>query len=76
MPIQSYLSDSAVFEPSAIQAMSEALERACTALQVNGRNGDRQVIATRIIDLARDGLVDAQALSDRVISETRAMRSL
>ena len=76
MPIQKYLDDHAPFEPDAIEAMSEALERACTALHINGHVQDREVVATRIIDLARNGVIDAKALSDRIIAETKAMRSL
>ena len=76
MPIRRYLADNAVFEPHAIKAMSEALEQACAALHVDGQLHDREVIATRIIDLARNGVVDAKALSERVITETKAMRSL
>ena len=76
MPIRDYLPDQAVFEPDAIKAMSEALERACAALHVNGQLHDREVIATRIIDLARNGIIDAEVLSERVIAETEAMRSL
>jgi hypothetical protein len=76
MPIRSYLEDSAAFDPDAIKAMSEALERACASLHINGQIHDREVIATRIIDLARNGVMDAKALSDRVIAETKAMRSL
>jgi hypothetical protein len=56
--------------------MSEALEQACTALHINGHVQDREVVATRIIDLARNGVIDAKALSARVIAETKAMRSL
>jgi hypothetical protein len=33
-------------------------------------------VAARIIDLAQDGIIDADALSERVIAETKAMRSL
>lgn len=76
MPIRSYLDDHAVFEPHEIDAMSRALEQACKALHVNGQMKDRETIATRIIDLARNGVLDAKALSDRVIAETKAMRSL
>jgi hypothetical protein len=57
-------------------AMSEALEQACHALNVNGHLRDREAIAARIIDLARNGIVDAQALSERVIAETKARASL
>ena len=76
MPIRHYLDDSNVFEPDAITAMSEALERACTALHVNGQVHDREIIAERIIALARRGVTDAKALGDRVIAEAKAMRTL
>jgi hypothetical protein len=76
MPIRKYLDDHATFEPDAIEAMSEALEQACTAFHINGHVQDREVVATRIIDLARNGVIDAKALSARVIAETKAMRSL
>lgn len=76
MPIRRYLQDGATFEPEAITAMSEALERACTTLQINGQGSDREVIAKRIIDLARGGVIDAKALSERVIAEAKALRSL
>lgn len=76
MPIRRYLEDNAAFEPDAIEAMSEALERACAALHVNGQLRDRAVIAARIIDLARNGVIDAKALSERVVAETKALRTL
>jgi hypothetical protein len=72
MPIRQYIEDQSAFYPSAIDAMAEALERACHALNVNGHLRERQVIAARIIDLARDGNVDATALSERVIAEAKA----
>jgi hypothetical protein len=56
--------------------MSCALEEACKALHIDGPVHDREVIAARIIDLARNGVIDAKALSDRVVAETKAMRSL
>ena len=43
MPIRRYLDDNTVFEPDAIKAMSEALERACTALHVNDQMKEREV---------------------------------
>ena len=76
MPITRYLQPNAVFEPDAIKAMSEALERACAALSANGELRDREVIATRIIDLASNGLVDANVLYDRVVAEAKALRAL
>jgi hypothetical protein len=56
--------------------MSQALEEACKALHIDGEIHDREVVATRIIDLARNGIIDPKALSARVIAEVRAMRSL
>ena len=70
MPIRKHLIDKTAFGPAAIEAMSKALEQACIALQVDaGDEKGREVIATRIIDLARNGLIDPTALRDRVIAE-------
>ena len=76
MPIRTYLTDQSAFDPQAITAMSKALEETCAALQVNGQTKDREIIAARIIDLARNGVIDATALRDRVVAEAKAMRSL
>ncbi len=73
MPIRQYLRDQSAFGPDAIKVMSDALERACLALNVNGHLRDREVIAARIIDLARNGATDAQALSERVVAETKTL---
>ena len=73
MPIRTYLGDHAAFEPEDIEAMSKALEEACKALQIDGEIKDREVVATRIIDLARQGILDWQTLGVRVVE---AMRSL
>ena len=76
MPIRRDIRNSAAFEPDAIEAMSEALEKTCEVLHINGQVHDREVIATRILDLARNGVIDAKALRDRVVAEAKAMRSL
>jgi hypothetical protein len=76
MPIRRYLEDHASFEPESIEIMSRALEAACQALQINGEIKDRQVVAARIIDLARNGVIDDKTLSSRVVEEVRALRSL
>jgi hypothetical protein len=78
MPIRRYIPDGhAVFEPESIHAMSQALEKACAALQIPpGHDRERKVIAERIIDLARNGVIDAAALSDRIVAEAQALRSL
>jgi hypothetical protein len=72
MPIRKHLTDQTAFGPVAIEAMSRAFEEACEALQVfAGDEKGREIIATRIIDLARGGLIDAAALRDRVVAEAR-----
>jgi hypothetical protein len=76
MAIRRYLDDQSTFDPDAIAAMSDALELACKALHIDGQVHHREIVAERIISLARRGVLDAKALSDRVIAETKAMRSL
>jgi hypothetical protein len=76
MPIRSYLDDHSAFDPDQIDAMSRALEETCRALHINGQIQVREIIAARIIDLARDGVLDAKALSERVMAETRALQML
>ena len=72
MPIRKHLTDKTAFGPAAIEAMSKAFEEACIALQVfAGDEKGREIIATRIIDLARNGLIDPTALRDRVIAEAQ-----
>ena len=73
MPIRAYLEDRSAFSPEEIKVMSEALEEACAALQVDGQAKDREIIAARIIELARKGVIDATVLRDRVVE---AMRSI
>jgi hypothetical protein len=76
MPIRRYLNDQSGFDPDQIDILSRALEQACAALHINGEIQDREVIAARIIDLARNGVLQAESLSERVIAETKALRSL
>ena len=76
MPIRTYLEDHHAFEPDQISAMSRALDEACKALDIDGDARHREAIAARIIDLARNGVVDPAVLRDRVLSETKAMRLL
>ena len=76
MPIRSYLDDHSAFEPDEIDAMSRALEETCKALNIDGQTKDRETVAARIIDLARNGVVDAKVLCERVLAEVNALRSL
>jgi hypothetical protein len=72
MAILAHLSDTCAFEPEAIQAMSTAFELCCADLRLfaDDKNG-RKIIATRIIELARRGVIDAPALHNRVVAEGR-----
>ena len=70
--IHSHLDNQSVFEPEALRVMSEAFHETCNALQIfAGDEHGRQVIATRIIDLAGSGVIDARALRERVLMEAR-----
>jgi hypothetical protein len=69
MPIRPYLDGDGKFGPTDIQAMSMALEDVCKALNVIGETRAREVIATRIIELARRGERSPTKLRDRVLQE-------
>ena len=70
MAVILHFADHNGFEPGEIAAMSQALEEACTALQVRaGDHRTREIVATRIVDLARTGVIDARSLRDRVLLE-------
>lgn len=57
-----------VFDPMDITAMSVALDDVCKSLDL--REGPaREVVAERIVDLARRGVRSATVLRDRVLHE-------
>jgi hypothetical protein len=58
-----------VFGPKDITAMSMALDDVCAALKLRDDSAARQVIATRIIDLARTGERSPTRLRDRILHE-------
>jgi hypothetical protein len=57
-----------VFEPHDIQAMSRALDGVCEVLKLRDSSA-KEVIAGRIIDLARRGERSPTLLRDRVLYE-------
>jgi hypothetical protein len=64
--------DQSAFAPEETHAMSVAFDEVCRALNVAPTAArERQIIATRILDLARSGHADAAAISRRVLSEAR-----
>jgi hypothetical protein len=68
MSIRPYLKG-AVFDPRSIQAMSMALDDVCAKLGVNGNIRAKEVIATRIIELAARGELRPSGLRDRLLKE-------
>ncbi|MEA2876829.1 MAG: hypothetical protein QOF14_2025 [Hyphomicrobiales bacterium] len=71
--IHSHLKTQTAFEPEAICVMSQAFDEACNALRIfAGDEHGRQVIATRIIDLASTGIIEAETLRDRVLREAHS----
>jgi hypothetical protein len=71
--ITPFLKDAA-FEPPDIQAMSKALDEVCRALDINGDATAREVIAVRIIELARRGERNAVKLRERLLAEANGDR--
>ena len=62
----------AAFEPEEIQSMSLALEDVCKALKIDGDGSAREIIAVRIIELARQGERSATGLRDRILAEANS----
>ena len=68
--ILSFLRNDA-FEPKDIDAMSMAIDDVCKELQINGDRAAREVIAIRVIELARSGERSPTLLRDRILAEAR-----
>jgi hypothetical protein len=65
-------SEISAFEPETIKVMHKAYTEVCVALHVvAGDRSGREAIATRVIDLAKTGVIDAGALRDRVLLEAQ-----
>ena len=58
-----------VFEPDDVEMMSVALDDICEALKIENTNPAREVIAERIIGLARNGELSPTLLRERVLKE-------
>jgi hypothetical protein len=58
-----------VFDPEDIMAMSMALDDICKELNLRENGSAKEVIAVRIIDLAKTGERDPMRLRDRVLHE-------
>lgn len=63
-----FLKDGNVFDPKDVKAMSMALDDVCRSLRL--REGPaREIVAERIVDLARRGVRSPTVLRDRVLHE-------
>jgi hypothetical protein len=58
-----------VFEPHEIKAMSAAFDEVCEALNLQGDGSAKQIMAARIVHLARCGERSHSRLRDRVLQE-------
>jgi hypothetical protein len=63
-----------VFDQAAITAMSMALDDVCKMLSLRDDSSAREVIAIRIIDLARAGERSPTRLRDRILHEADLAR--
>jgi hypothetical protein len=59
------------FDPQDVDAMSAALDAVCKFLSIRENTTARELLALRIIDIARRGERSAAALEQRLLSETR-----
>jgi hypothetical protein len=66
----------AAFEQKDITAMSTALDAVCMKLKIDGNASAREVIATRIIELARRGERSPIKLRDRLLLEANGGATL
>ena len=70
MTMHTYLPRTNAFDPEALLTMSVAFELACADLQVfEGDERGREIIAKRIIDLARQGIMCPAALHHCVLAD-------
>jgi hypothetical protein len=70
MPIKPFLPNVS-FDPEVITLMGVAFEKACRSLQGSGRTISPEVIAKRIIELARKGERDPARMSEETLKSMR-----
>ena len=69
VPIRPFIKDIA-FGPEVASVMGAAFEGVCKALEVSGRSDvSKELIATKIIQLARGGETDPVVLREMVLSK-------
>jgi len=65
-----------VFDQKDITAMSMALDDVCKMLNLRDDNSAKEVMASRIVDLARAGERNPTRLRDRVLHEAHLARDV
>jgi hypothetical protein len=70
-PVIQFLKDDAAFDQADIDAMSTVLQEVCKALDIKSHSNAREIIAIRIIELARRGERNPLKLPDRVVAEAQ-----
>ena len=67
----------AVFDPEEVYALAAAFEEICRAMNLpEAAMVPREVVAMRVIELAREGVLEPTLLRERVLDEVRAARVL
>jgi hypothetical protein len=70
--INPFVDGISAFEERETRALAAAYDEICAAMQLPpDATGDRLVIATRVLDLARTGMIDVRAIRERVLTEAR-----
>lgn len=65
----------AVFDADATHALAVAFDDICREMNLPKTASEaREIVAARVIDLAREGELDPQLLCARVLHEARALR--
>jgi hypothetical protein len=70
MPITPFL-HGAVFEPETKRVMGVAFEMARAALRLGSDDPATRILAKRIIDLAKEGVLDPNGLCEQALSDLR-----
>jgi len=72
MPTYSEGGTLSVFEPEMVQVIAQAYEECCLMLRVfAGDEQGKQVIATRVLELARTGVTDPALLRNLTLRQLR-----
>jgi len=67
----------AVFDPEATHALAIAFDSICKDMNLaDTASSARETVAVRVIDLAREGVLDPRLLRERIMQEVHALRGV